>query len=372
MRSNDPEESKMVETHKKGQPLSAAGRAYLQRNQRALELARQAALKPACNFKTGWDQPPNNILFPEYADMRRLARLLRYRAIDAAQRGDSAGALRDVNTIFRMTDHLSNQPVLIGFLVSAAMDAIGHRTLADVLQTAKLSAAQAQTWQVAQPRIDWNKAFLRSMQGERTFMLWAFTATPELLRDSWGWGGEESTSTLRFLFKPLYYLWMPVLKIDQLYSLRLWKQHIAGLQPMQVPAPQDHAQKLDQQVIDAPPYAILTRMLFPVFSRTRHHRDRIEVFERQQIIALALAVYRTQHGRYPATLQEAAKAWGKPLPLDVFGDKPFRYRSDGRTFTLYSIGDNRQDDKGRGRLGFDPEHKMDDDGDDIAWVPMLL
>ncbi len=89
-------------------------------------------------------------------------------------------------------------------------------------------------------------------------------------------------------------------------------------------------------------------------------------------IALALAAYKSDKGKYPSGIAELEKettvgtgktatkipAYLKTVPVDFFtekSDKPFVYKTEGNGYTLYSIGENMKDDAGK-----DSEHGGDD------------
>ncbi|MEM9420859.1 MAG: hypothetical protein AAGA25_17685, partial [Planctomycetota bacterium] len=63
-------------------------------------------------------------------------------------------------------------------------------------------------------------------------------------------------------------------------------------------------------------------------------------------IALALAKYRLDRGQYPPLLQSLVPDYIEALPRDLFSDKSLRYRRDGASYLLYSVGTNLVDDGG--------------------------
>jgi len=67
-------------------------------------------------------------------------------------------------------------------------------------------------------------------------------------------------------------------------------------------------------------------------------------------LAAALAVYRTQHGQYPESLEALVPDVLPQLPVDFFNGKPFLYQRDGTGFLLYTAGANGIDDDGSNEL----------------------
>jgi hypothetical protein len=81
-------------------------------------------------------------------------------------------------------------------------------------------------------------------------------------------------------------------------------------------------------------------------------------------IALALAGYRSVHGRYPAASKELCPECIGELPFDPFTEQDFHYRTKGAGYILYSVGANGKDDSGENAL-LDPakQEKYKDETD---------
>jgi hypothetical protein len=340
----------------------------LYKNRQAIQWLRQASARPKCRFPVDWDLSPNRITYRHYARLRGAARLMAAQAHWEARNGQMEAALRDVQVVLQMAAHLKDEPTIIGFLVANAIYSIGNRSLGKVLENAALTPAQARAFEQSLPPIDWNRFFRRAMLGERTFTLWAFDtaiSNPTLLRSTLLVAENPAPSVM--VYTPAALLWRPMFKLDEVHSLRLWKPAIDSLTPMQIPEPREIASLQQQAIEKAPSYAILTRMLLPVYERAREQRDRLEVIDRQRQNVWALICYRTVHSEYPATLQAAETFWGKPLPIDIYSKRPFAYQRKNQSFDLYSIGPNGVDDKGKGAYGrrdTSPLHS-----DDIMWNP---
>lgn len=315
----------------------------LLKNQVALDLARRGGLMPKCRFPLDY-QTSNSLAltFPYYAQMRELARLLNAAAKIEARKGDRAAAFRDVRAIFGMAQHLSDEPVLLGFLVSKAIGSVANNALAEVLNGVPLSALEASALENSLPKTDWNRAFTHCLMGDRVGEIDIFDKAQHFpmgnfLSDT---GGDSSPSWFSY---PMILLWRPVLKLDEVQLLRLWKPLLAAAAATPF---SKQAYFEDRIMEDTPRYAILTRMLMPIFSRAADNRDRAEVESRQRQIALSLTVFRTRQGAYPAQLSEITALNGAALPLDPYGKKPFIYRRLAKGFALYSVGPNRKDERG--------------------------
>lgn len=62
-------------------------------------------------------------------------------------------------------------------------------------------------------------------------------------------------------------------------------------------------------------------------------------------VRIGLALYKSEHGRYPATLDEIKPYLGD-IPLDPYVEEPFQYRLDGDDYVFYSVGPDLKDNGG--------------------------
>ena len=61
-------------------------------------------------------------------------------------------------------------------------------------------------------------------------------------------------------------------------------------------------------------------------------------------LAIALACYKSENDRFPATLGELSPEFLATIPEDVFSGAPLIYRVDDGGYVLYSVGINQRDD----------------------------
>jgi hypothetical protein len=66
------------------------------------------------------------------------------------------------------------------------------------------------------------------------------------------------------------------------------------------------------------------------------------------ILALAIAEYKAEKGKFPAKLDDLVPGYVKEIPEDFFSGKPLVYKvnDDGKGYVLYSVGPNMKDDGG--------------------------
>ena len=103
---------------------------------------------------------------------------------------------------------------------------------------------------------------------------------------------------------------------------------------------------------------VLLGLLLPALDRLQDTQDRAEQTHRNLLVAVALALYKAETGRYPGRLDDLAPKYLPQLPGDLFSGNPLIYRPDEAGYLLYSVGVNGIDEDG---------HWKDDDpeGDDL-------
>jgi hypothetical protein len=91
----------------------------------------------------------------------------------------------------------------------------------------------------------------------------------------------------------------------------------------------------------------MVTLLMPATRKVQNAADRSEQVQQNQYVAFALAAYRLDRGRYPATLAELAPKYLTTVPGDLFSGKPLIYRPTADGYLFYSVGVNGKDDDGR-------------------------
>jgi hypothetical protein len=92
---------------------------------------------------------------------------------------------------------------------------------------------------------------------------------------------------------------------------------------------------------------IFAGLMIPAFLKVQQASDRIEQTQRNLYVAFALAAYRSDHGRYPAKLDELAPKYLAKVPGDLFSGGALIYRPSEDGYLFYSVGVNGKDDGGR-------------------------
>jgi hypothetical protein len=94
-------------------------------------------------------------------------------------------------------------------------------------------------------------------------------------------------------------------------------------------------------------------LLMPNTRLVHNAQERGEQTQRNLRIAFALAAFQSDHGRYPARLDELAPRHLAEVPNDLFSGKALIYRTSEEGYLLYSVGVNGRDEGARS-YGDDP------------------
>ncbi len=125
---------------------------------------------------------------------------------------------------------------------------------------------------------------------------------------------------------------------------------------------------------------VVASLLLPALQAGNDAQDRTECWLDLTRVAAALAVYRAEHGVYPATLVEVSPVIIKTIPLDVYSGQSFIYRRDAdmHGYVLYSAYLNGRDDGGtsidgdvvKGEWVDEPNPPGDDQSDLVIRLPI--
>ncbi|HYG74047.1 MAG TPA: hypothetical protein VEK08_03495 [Planctomycetota bacterium] len=313
-------------------------REYLQLQKGSLALLRRGAAMPGCYFDRDYSNPSLDMQLPELAQMRAGARLLAVSARARAADGDVKGAVEDVAAIWSMSRHMMGEPLLISGLVSVAMANIGDLTLEGVLRT-RTPSAQDLAPLVNDTISFYPRALRRCLMTEQAFGLSAFAMLSgdqdaKLVYQSIGLRGE-----LDSVVGPL---WRVFLLSDDLHSYRKYMNELrnAAMQNYKAYKP-----RIDQGArrIEG---GILTHLIAPALDRVQVSFLRAEALQRLSEMGVAVAAYRANNGKFPASLEALTPEYLAEIPNDPFDEQPLRYAPAADGVVLYSVGDDLVDDKG--------------------------
>jgi len=328
----------------------------------ALELWENGLEKPYCQYERDYNAGPD-MRYTGVTEHRFLFQTFGVAALIKAQDGDSEGAWRLIEKLFRFADSLKTEPTLIDQLFRMGLFGGGEKTMRRVVAISLPAEEMFAKLDMQLSLFENLDLFTLAMDGERLLKgEWVFdfaSRQSPLERIRWldrigrQYGNRGATSFMTAGL--LVFLGQPILRYDHARYLEIMhaQTRVSAIQYR----PKDDTEG-DEMLGRIPSYYVITKMLVP----NRVNRIRYISLTAQATVARAgLAVLRhhLQHGRFPETLAATGQTF-----TDPFSGKELVYRHDDAGFVVYSIGPNRVDDGGQEK----PVYSNDiESSGDIAW-----
>lgn len=332
-------------------PLTLEMQAYVDANARALELTLEASAINGCWFPLGWNKKAGTVDSGDGTALRKVARLLSWRARQAAADRDLPTFTQMIVAIDTLGRHAETGPCLIQALVANAIIALGQQQVLAPLDWPELTAAQrAAYFRDVAGCVEPPRGLKSIFDEELEFAVWNYR--------------ERSSIGMLLLAPPA--------RVAGEFQQRLQPCLALAEKPVELQC--DPANPLwvaiqaaeNQRPGRFNAAGILAWALIPPFSRVLDVRARIITEQRGHATVLAVFKLKDDTGHWPATLD----AVPGDFKIDPFSGQPFVYKLTDDGFTLYSLGIDRDDDGGRHDKRFgeprDPE-KAAPDGDFVFW-----
>lgn len=313
----------------------------------------------------------------------RFAQALTARAMKSLKAGRTNAAWRDLLACGRLARHAESTATSNGPLIAGAVESVANRAALTLLRRGGLNRKQlagmladlkrrpALRSPVDNLDVHWRFVFLdaalmvaRDEQGrffeEFWFANWLKEKLPRESLKVVDWDAVMTRGNLLYdrLDKALREP-RPDERLKKLKSLEESLQKNVYQKLRSTLDQADRRPKLKQSAVTELVANILLANLFPHPRVAQEFAYKTAQSSRNLQIAVALAIYRADHGRYPARLDELAPKYLKEIPADAFSTGPLTYQRRGKGYQFYSIGVNRRDDGGR---SYEDDPDMDDIG----------
>jgi hypothetical protein len=339
---------------------------WIEDRKEALRLVVAGAQKPYYwqEYQAGEDGAALSIRLPHMAGFRLLASALRWRAWLNAEQGRYENAFHDIESSYRLAQHLTTGGTLIEQLVGITIETFTVDTLYEILGQYEIDSL---TLAVVQ------KDFEKTMAGEdsavsfKAARLLAFDEIQRCFTQGRLGGGHLYLKRLAHIR-----YWFPTDPLERLLNQRRWTApiHILFTHPnrqetremvdrlydfsdeaaRKTPA-QLRAENMDiednaMQIIKG--NILLEMFVVPAITRIGEQCHLSKTHVQAAITILGLLRHKKDKGFYPENLQELiTTGYLKELPMDPYSDKPLVYEKTDDTFLLYSLGPNFKDDGGQ-------------------------
>ncbi len=333
-------------------PSDAELKAIMKRWEPYVIMLEEGARRPSCQFNVRWkDGVLAHFAYP--GQLRAYRDLLGARAKLNARHGNTEEALRSIRLMLALSESLKARPTnhlsqwTRASLIGCAADSTRY-----LLQHCRLTEEQADSLRQALARIDLGAEYGPSLVTDRVWAIQMFGISRHTTHDDYvasfcepclidGPNEWRFHSPNRFVGT---WLWLPFSYSDELCYLSHMRRQLRL-----VDKPYRGFSALERQPGDPgfPWYAYVARNCAVTAHEVQLRRDLCITDLTFAETSLALDAYRTRFGSYPQSLKELQSSLGIRLRKDPFSGHDVGYIRRRNAFTLYSIGPNLRDDKGR-------------------------
>lgn len=282
---------------------------------------------------------------------RMLVRYLRAHSADAATRGDWGVIVEDVSDVRAIASALGREADLISFLVASAMDTIAVQMIRDSIVVAEPDrrslADLAEKIGCDLPYL----SVLRMIEGEQ---LW-YLDISQRVHDS---SGQLATTELERLANtkglgPLpktALAMMPNRSASDAMAAQMYSRLGELAQCLRRDRPRTSEGYVELGVL-CPPTYVVVGVVFPNVDNVCSASDRHTMRLHAASVIIALERCRLARGTYPEKLGELVPEFLAAVPDDPYSEHGFVYKRGDNpaakgAYTLYSVGDDGQDNGG--------------------------
>jgi hypothetical protein len=323
-------------------------REFLQRQTSVLALLRRAAEKPGCYFDRNYGRPGLDFHVSQTLHLMTASRLLALQSRCTAADGHLGAALEDVQALFSMAEHVSNEPVMISVLLSMAIESTAADALQAVLRSGQPSADELAALDV-DPSVSYARCFQRAFRMEEALYL--------SICCHMGLGTLEPGRGMDMRgLAPLYRVFV---FNEDMAVLRRTMQELHRLTVLPFHETRDDWQRFNKKLkAGSEGFIGIGNLLTPALTRLVERAVEADARHRVVRVALAMHRYRAAGGRFPDKLEDLTPEFIIAVPRDPFDGKPIKLKRTDGGLVVYSIGPDMTDQGGS--TPFDRDKKTGD------------
>ncbi|HDZ22834.1 MAG TPA: hypothetical protein ENH80_02950 [Phycisphaerae bacterium] len=314
------------------------------------------------------------VLLPHVGRLRDATKALGARAMLRSARGDIDGARADLLACHRMGRLVGRHWSLISCLVGIASDSIAYGGDLALLKTGRLSRQQTAAILVHLQALPPVRPVADSFQqSERLFVL---DAIQELAGSTASERAEFAEFTEQHAIDRRNINWnIPLRMVNEYFggliaamskadyseyrsAYQQWEHDTEKLLADKgMPDSDESSGNLGRPELSRIAGVAVIQYFIPSLYRARDLEERLRMRDELTKLALALSLYKHDHGQYPDDLAALAGDYLPAVFKDRFTGDPLHYQRQGQGYLLYSVGRNQTDDGG---LDADGEPAEDD------------
>jgi hypothetical protein len=350
---------------------------WLKQNKRPLAVAIQASKRPQYynplvpRFRDPRHPRIFSSVIPNVERCRDVAKALRCRAMAKVAEGDFGGAWQDLMACQRLGRLLSHGGSISEWLVSTAVLTIATEGMLTVLSHCKFSSGRLAEWLNQLKALPPIQSLATAFDlGERFMVLDTYQAVVgggimQLKAAPGSWGEDPSVDSIwdRFFTRSVDY--DPAFRNANIFfdrcvaATRLPTRNLRNDAFEQILTEKRDAKVafLEMSFVERKCAGngrrgelighLLLAMMVPSVDKYQNAMERATQNQLNLQVAVALAAYRADDGRYPARLDDLAPKYLPKVPDDIFSGKPLIYKLADDGYLLYSVGVNGLDEEGR-------------------------
>lgn len=300
--------------------------AYLSRNAETLDLLRQAGQIEACKYNYTWDTVQGFIL-PNLSEIRDCARLLALFILQQAESNNTDQACRALFDHFQLAESLSRDPFLICHLVRIAIHAMGVESVRVLLERTTLSDRQMAELEQRMVTIRDGLGLDLALIGERCCLL------------------QQSDIYQQFGFGMVPLRFSGLMDLNVIRSLEFYDR-LGAVSKIEPERRIQEYQRISNDVDQLSVLYFMTKLLMPALDKIGLIELRVMAELDCARTGLAVERFRLAEGRLPESLEELVPKYIEAVPIDPFDGKPLRYKRLEKGYTIYSIGEDGEDNDG--------------------------
>jgi len=346
---------------------------WLASNAGPLDLLRQATARDRLYLPVISTSTPPNMLYvvwPDYEVLAEAAWALAVRAVLKSSCNDIQGAWEDVLTAHRLARLLDRSPFLAGRTIGSIAD--------DRAAQAGIAMATRHSLLPGKARALLSKLLAAKPTGDIVEVIdegerfWGLDLIMMAIRDvrtggaslspfgdrcpDWNRMLRDVTATQDKMAKPFHLPRLHGREEARQALTKMWEEFAA--QPRRDGAIREFLLQYGGRLTRGARTDIITNWVlceigmrsyeghFPALEECSVLADRAKMTCEIEMLAVALACYHAEHGRWPGELKELCPSLLKAIPADRFSVKPLIYKPGEKGYLLYSVGMNLIDDGG--------------------------
>ena len=305
---------------------------------------------------------PWGILLPHDRNIKELAVRLELRACAELEVGDSDKAFQDVMLTLYLADSLTNEPLVISFLVRAGCVHAAVQPVWEGIAEQRWSDSQLQRIEMRLLQFHFTSELERPLKTDRaaavltidltkskgvSYLARTVSTEPTILGGVIGTVIDWAIPSGWFALEKVNYC----RSFDTLFA-NTFDPAAETVSPLQADANRESFKRTVNAGGRTATGTILhhwtiARIFLPTLPKVLFGAAIAQASADQAALACALERYRLANGKHPASLQSLVPKCIPTMPHDVIGGQDYRYRRiDADHFILYSIGWNKEDDGG--------------------------